>query len=167
MTVRDEIMKICLNERLEGLDFVKAVEKQLKEVCPYNHSLEGTSESCGITGESMRFALDANGKVSEVIERIEDQATKRELALANFHLLIEAGKIPDPRKSKSSLNQFVASIMGQRKSSVHSISSRDMPPELLDMLSKLAGHEDENEDPDCDDGECWKCSKRDGCKKKK
>ena len=71
--IKQKIIELC-SEDLSDAQFIKEVEKCLKEMHPYNHSLRSAQDACGINigGVSIEIA----GKASEIIERIETKYTK-------------------------------------------------------------------------------------------
>ena len=95
--IKQKIIELCSTD-LSDEQFIKEVEKCLKEMHPYNHSLRSAQDACGINigGVSIELA----GKASEIIERIETKYTKREVAYILFDCI--------QKRSENSEDQYDA-----------------------------------------------------------
>ena len=87
--IKQKIIELC-SANLSDEQFIREVEKCLKEMHPYNHSLRSAQDACGINigGVSIELA----GKASEIIERIETKYTKREVAYILFDCIQKTQK---------------------------------------------------------------------------
>lgn len=125
---------------LTGEDLMLALEHEIAEICPYNHSNGDLSTSTGISSD-IYIKYDGKGTFSEILAIIEASATKRKLAFALLSKsLQEQGIDPYNRQKGKSLDSLLKSLMEQGNS-----------PENC------------NEE---DNTECWKCQFSKKCSRK-
>lgn len=139
MTIKEQIIKLCLDDTINGIELVQALEKQIVGLMPYDHSSPSPLKSCNIPKDDLKLEIEGAGCFSEVVEKIEDSLTKRELSLILFDRIIVT------QQSSQKSTTFLESLFGGTGSSDRSTSDSEC-------------HEEDN-------SECWKCSKQNTCKK--
>ena len=174
-----------MDESLDGVALVKALETQIKDIVPYNHDASTDLVCCGIHDGYVRLELPANGdSMSRLVEGIENAATKRVLAIAFFKQLVESGDAASIGKMRGTREEILAELAKRKESSNNPLNDimsrifseekgRDERPDkfkafLKDLLESVTG-DDENPSPDTcraeDDSECWKCKSKSECTK--
>lgn len=139
---KEKIIELC-SSPLTGELLIKALEKEIANMRPYDHGNRSGLESVGLE-KPIRIITESEGEFSNCVEAIEDAATKRELAVA---------------VAKHYVQVRVEGLNGER-----------IPGKLAELLAKLAkdggpNSKDSNECKEEDDSECWKCKKKPSCTK--
>ena len=106
--IKQKIIELC-SEDLSDAQFIKEVEKCLKEMHPYNHSLRSAQDACGININGV--SIELTGKASEIIERIETKYTKREVAYILFDC-IQKNSEKDPEEQYDALKNMMKKLRG-------------------------------------------------------
>lgn len=106
--IKQKIIELC-SAGLSDAQFIKEVEKCLKEMRPYNHSLITAQDACGIDINGV--SIELVGKASEIIERIETKYTKREVAYILFDC-IQKNSEKDPEEQYDALKNMMKKLRG-------------------------------------------------------
>lgn len=157
--IRQQIIEICINSDAEGIELVRLLEVEIAKLIPYKHDSAVTEfESCGLDTDEIRVELraPADSKPSELIERIENSLTKREIAIGFFKQMStkEAAKssMEDPLEAflKSMLERLGSPEESDR--GIEDVSFEGFtPPSSPDKC-----HEE-------DQSECWRCPHKGEC----
>lgn len=162
-TIRQQIINICINSDAEGIELVKLLEAEVAKLMPYQHDITTSQfDSCGlldVEGVQVELVITADVKLSELIEKIEQSMTKREMTVGFFQLLTER----DPRLSKSirtySLQDFLNSMTGKLEEFIQEDS------ESLNLSSGFTPPNSPNKCDEDDQSECWRCPHKKDCVK--
>lgn len=124
MTIKEKIIALCKDNDLSDKDFIRKVEDEVAKLVPFNHSADSFGTACGIDSN---FALMVHGKgpVSTAVENLEENYTKRQIAVVFIDMAREKGLVQQGR----------APGMGSR-------STYDQVDQLLKNISKDAEDED-------------------------
>lgn len=170
----DKILKICLEEKLQGKELIIALEEQISLLTPFDHNADNSMVGCGL--KNIKMGIDTRGSLSEIVEKFEKGLTKREIAFAMVVTTLEEKGILDAVESR---NPFATGRVGFKSMQTGGPGSPDIE-ELLKgidniedferlmkaMLTSKRGPGDESSECAAEDSsECWKCSKRGSCNK--
>ena len=173
--IREKIIDLCLNEGLEGEALVEALEKQVSQILPFDHSIDNDFKACGLSSERLVLKIEKQeGGMSTMVESIENAGTKRALSIALFKNLVDSGEIGQ-EPDHGVISGTAEEAMGKLRSLVGSLFGDHVPDTVkkkLERLEKDLTDIDEDEFPDSpkrckqpDNSECFKCPHTSICTK--
>ncbi len=176
--IRSKIIEICLATDLEVVDLVKALEAEIAKLQPFDHREDLPDfEACGLKEEEihLNIKMPLTSTMSQIVEVLEQQGTKRHLAVGFFKALIENGDVkkvdkhgrPIKDDDDSDLEDFTRHLLGSGKRPGNPLE------DLLKMMAEHMGSRDDDDGiPDSpkrcrqeDNSECWKCPHKTICTK--
>lgn len=150
---------------LKGEALVIALEKEIKNVMPYNHDAGHPMDACNIKS-NIELKVIGHGRVSQIVEKIESSITKRKMAFMLFKKIIE--KEEGVEESENSLGireesyeKGFPTIEGSDKSDMESLVRT-----LLGYDKDIHDSKNPNNCNETDDSECWSCKHNKNCKRK-
>lgn len=102
--IKKRISELCSLD-LTNDEFIRSVEKELAKLVPYKHGESTIHKAAGL--KAFEIEVSSAGRPSEIIEQIENNQTKRELAFALFDIVAGDRKEPDPKEMIESMLQRV------------------------------------------------------------
>ena len=93
------LASILLDETLDIPSMIKQLEKEIATLTPYNHDANNIAEACNTSTPSMaKIKVSSSGKLSKIIEQMEDQFTKRQLAIILTCKFSQEAEIENPKE---------------------------------------------------------------------
>ena len=132
------LASILLDETLDIPSMIKQLEKEIATLTPYNHDANTIAEACNTSTPSMATVkVSSSGKLSKIIEQMEDQFTKRQLAIILTYKFSQEGEIENPKeKALKSIMQALKYIGDCEDSDKSKEKEEDTDP-ITQLLKSL------------------------------
>lgn len=177
--LRSHIAEAIMDPSKSGWDLVKQIEKESIKLVPYDHKDDNPIKAMHFTEESMSMGTKISAStISEGVEQIENQLTKRQLALIFFKT--QTGEhVGESIEVKGSGSSNLPPMLGLLTSLG---VNKDVIIKIRRLLSESSEASNQSDDEDDDDNfdyskanpdtcrhftdECWKCQHYRKCSSK-